>query len=190
MICRAEDIWQNIGEVLLMPSRGTQRSDCSRESRSKGMPGPSVPIKSHDLVGQGICFEAILLPFPLTEVFSSVTSWSTRITENRRGVDRHSVTKLSCGQARGRWLFLSQIQGEYETSVPPGAARRCSDLRHFNRAGSHANPRAWHGGSSPSVLDSDRRARGTPQEQSRTHPARSTPSPPSPPHPLDRKSVV
>lgn len=104
VICRAEDIWQNVGEVLLMPSRGTQRSYCSRESRSKGMPGPSVPIKSHDLVGQGICFEAILLLFPLTEVFSSVTSWSTRITENRRGVDRQ-CDKAQLRPGTGRVAF-------------------------------------------------------------------------------------
>lgn len=34
--------------------------------------GHSVPVKSHHLVGRGICFEAILLPFLLLEVFSSV----------------------------------------------------------------------------------------------------------------------
>lgn len=35
------------------------------------MLGPSVPLKSHDLVGQGICFEAILLAFLLSGVFLS-----------------------------------------------------------------------------------------------------------------------
>lgn len=65
VICRAEDIWQNAGEELLMPSQDTQRSYYSREAGGQKILGPSVPVKSHDIVRQGICFEAILLAFLL-----------------------------------------------------------------------------------------------------------------------------